>query len=76
MHSFWAPTYQGKCMTNKFVEEAPYHPGYEDVSFKSAASPLAAEIDFFRKSNSRYLSFADVIVDFCASDQNKLHLVK
>jgi hypothetical protein len=60
-------------MTNKFVEEAPYHPGYEDAAFKDGVSPLAAEIDQFRKSNSRYLSFADVIVDFCASQQNKLH---
>ena len=63
-------------MTNKFVEEAPYHPGYEDAGFKDAASPLAAEIDQFRKSNSRYLNFADVIVDFCASDQNKLQAAK
>jgi len=60
-------------MTNKFVEEAPYHPGYEDAAFKDGVSPLAAEIDQFRKSNSRYLSFADVIVDFCASQQNKSH---
>ena len=60
-------------MTNKFVEEAPYHPGYEDAAFKNGVSPLAAEIDQFRKSNSRYLSFADVIVDFCASQQNKLY---
>lgn len=60
-------------MTNKFVEEAPYHPGYEDAGFKSVVSPIAAEIDGFRKSNSRYLGFADVIVDFCISDQNKLH---
>jgi hypothetical protein len=63
-------------MKNKFVEEAPYHPGYEDAAFKSSASPLAAEIDCFRKSNSRYLSFADVIVDFCISDQNKLQPTK
>jgi hypothetical protein len=63
-------------MTNKFVEEAPYHPGYEDAGFKGAASPLAAEIDCFRKSNSRYLGFADVIVNFCKSDQNKLHPAK
>ena len=63
-------------MTNKFVEEAPYHPGYEDAAFKDGVSPLAAEIDQFRKSNSRYLSFADVIVDFCASQQNKLHSTK
>ena len=60
-------------MTNKFVEEAPYHPGYEDAAFKDGSSPLAKEIDQFRKSNSRYLSFADVIVDFCTAQQNKLY---
>jgi hypothetical protein len=58
-------------MTNKFVEEAPYHPGYEDAGLKGEVSPLAAEIDQFRKSNARYLTFADVIVDFCASQQHK-----
>ena len=63
-------------MTNKFVEEAPYHPGYEDADFKGGASPLATEIDQFRKSNSRYLNFADVIVDFCASQQNKGYSAK
>ena len=62
-------------MTNKFVEEAPYHPGYEDASFKAPVSPVAAELDSFRKSNSRYLNFADVIVDFCASEQTK-HPIK
>ena len=67
---------KGICMTNKLVEEAPYHPGYEDASFKGQASPIATELDSFRKSNSRYLNFADVIVDFCASSQNKLHLAK
>ncbi len=63
-------------MTNKFVEEAPYHPGYEDAAFKGSVSPLAAEIDRFRKSNSRYLNFTDVIVNFCVSDQNKLQTIK
>ena len=63
-------------MTNKFVEEAPYHPGYEDAGFKSVVSPIGAEIDGFRKSNSRYLGFADVIVDFCISGQNKLQATK
>ena len=76
MIHFGALTNEGKCMTNKFVEEAQYHPGYEDASFKSIASPLAAEIDRFRKSNYRYLSFADVIVDFCVSDQNKFQAAK
>ena len=63
-------------MTNKLVEEAPYHPGYEDASFKAQASPITTELDSFRKSNSRYLNFADVIVDFCASGQNKPHPAK
>jgi hypothetical protein len=63
-------------MTNKFVEEAPYHPGYEDVGFKDEASRMSAEIDRFRKSNSRYLNFADVIVDFCVSDHNRLQPAK
>jgi hypothetical protein len=67
---------KGKYMTNKFVEDAPYHPGYEDAGFKGQVSPITAELDSFRKSNSRYLNFADVIVDFCASDQNKPHLAK
>ena len=63
-------------MSDKFVEEAPYHPGYEDVGFKEETSRLVAEIDRFRKSNSRYLSFADVIVDFCSSNHNRLHAAK
>lgn len=63
-------------MTNKFVEEAPYHPGYEDVSFKSEVSNVAAEIDRFRKSNARYLGFADVIVDFCVSNHHRPQAAK
>ena len=67
---------KGICMTNKFVEDAPYNTGYEDASFKGQVSPITAELDGFRKSNSRYLNFADVIVDFCASEQNQPHLAK
>jgi hypothetical protein len=63
-------------MTNKLVEEAPYHPGYEDAGFRSEVSGLAAELDGFRKSNSRYLSFANAIVDFCISDHNRPRLAE
>ena len=63
-------------MTNKYVEEAPYHPGYEDAGFKGEVSSIALEIDRFRKSNSRYLSFADVIVDFCVSNHTQLQSAK
>ena len=31
-------------MTNKFVEEAPYHPGYEDAAFKDGVSPLLQKL--------------------------------
>jgi hypothetical protein len=67
---------KGIYMSNKYVEEAPYHPGYEDVGFKDETSRLAAEIDRFRKSNARYLSFADVIVDFCASGHHRPNAAK
>jgi hypothetical protein len=30
-------------MTNKLVEEAPYHPGYEDVGFKPPTKTLTDE---------------------------------
>jgi hypothetical protein len=30
-------------MTNKLVEEAPYHPGYEDAGFKPPAKTLTDE---------------------------------
>ena len=58
-------------MTNKFVDEAPYHPGYEDAAFKGGVSPLASELERFRKSNARYLDFANTIVDFCKAERNR-----
>ena len=59
-------------MTNKFVDEAPYHPGYEDAAFKGNVSPLVLELERFRKSNSRYLDFANTIVDFCKTEKNRV----
>ena len=56
-------------MTNKLVQEAPFHPGYEDASYKNEVSPVIAELDSFRKMNARYLSFSGVIVDFCKSSK-------
>jgi hypothetical protein len=58
-------------MTNKFVDEAPYHPGYEDAAFKGDVSPLALELKRYRKSNARYLEFANTIVDFCKAERNR-----
>ena len=58
-------------MTNKFVDEAPYHPGYEDAAFKGDVSQLALELERYRKSNARYLEFANTIVDFCKAERNR-----
>jgi len=56
-------------MSNKLVTEAPFHPGYEDASYKNEVSPVMAELEGFRKMNARYLSFSEVIVDFCKSSK-------
>jgi hypothetical protein len=56
-------------MTNRLVEEAPFHPGYEDAAFKREVSPMLAELESFRKTNARHLSFSGLIVDFCKSSK-------
>jgi hypothetical protein len=45
-------------MSNKLVQEAPFHPGYEDASYKNEVSPVMAELESFRKMNARYLGFS------------------
>jgi hypothetical protein len=52
-------------MSNIYTKEAPYHPGYEDVSFKREVSKTVSELSELRLVNARYLQFADAIVDFC-----------
>jgi hypothetical protein len=52
-------------MNNQYIEEAPYHPGYEDASFKSEISKNVAELTELRRVNSRYLKFSEAIVEFC-----------
>jgi hypothetical protein len=57
-------------MSNKLVQEAPFHPGYEDASYKNEVSPVIAELENFRKMNARHLSFSELIVDFCKSSKS------
>ena len=57
-------------MSNEYVQEAPYHPGYEDASFKKEVSPQIAELMEYRKMTARHLQFSNTIVQFCKSDQN------
>ena len=57
-------------MSNKLVQEAPFHPGYEDAGYKNEVSPAIAELESFRKTNARYLGFSELIVDFCKSSKS------
>lgn len=52
-------------MSNIYTQEAPYQPGYEDASFKPEISKSASELSELRRVNTRYLQFADAIVDHC-----------
>ena len=57
-------------MSNQYAHEAPYHPGYEDASFKNEVSPQIAELMEYRKMSARHLQFSNTIVQFCKSDLN------
>jgi hypothetical protein len=57
-------------MSNLYVQEAPYHPGYEDAAFKNEVSPQIAELNEYRKMNARHLQFSNTIVQFCKSELN------
>ncbi len=54
-------------MSNKLVDEAPYHPGYEDASFERVDNPLMVELNQYRKMNARYIETAKKIVEFLGS---------
>lgn len=56
---------QANNMSNIYTKEAPYHPGYEDASFKHEVSKGVSELSELRRVNARYLKFADAIVNFC-----------
>jgi hypothetical protein len=56
-------------MSNKLVQEAPFHPGYEDASYENEVPPVMAELESFRKMNANYLNFSEVIVNFCKSSK-------
>jgi|UniRef100_UPI00404779E6 hypothetical protein len=57
-------------MKNQYINEAPYHPGYEDASFKNEAPLSVTELAELRRVNARYLAFSNTIIDFCTSELN------
>lgn len=54
-------------MNSKLVQEAPYHPGYEDASFEASENPMVTELNQYRKMNARYMETAKKIVEFLGS---------
>ena len=47
------------------VEEAPYHPGYEDAAMDGYhTNPIMTELNEFRRMNEKYSKTQKVIVDF------------
>ena len=51
----------------KIVEEAPYHPGYEDaivVKSPDVVNPLIHELNEFRRMNEKYKTMQRTIVEF------------
>lgn len=51
----------------KIVEEAPYHPGYEDavvVKGPDVVNPLIDELNEFRRMNEKYKNTQRLIVEF------------
>jgi hypothetical protein len=56
----------------KIVQEAPYHPGYEDaVIIPETVNPLMEELNELRKWKERHLNTAKGIVQFYKDKQKK-----
>ena len=63
-------------MKNQYIDEAPYHPGYEDASFKSEVPLCVTELEELRRINARYIAFSNTIIEFCTSELNHRVLAK
>ncbi len=60
-------TSEDRINATKIVEEAPYHPGYEDaVVMKSpdVVNPIIDELNEFRRMNEKYKVMQHTIVEF------------
>lgn len=58
-------------MTNKYAEEAPYHPGYEDAVMTQVSNPIIDELNQYRRMNEKYSTFARTIVDYIINQKRK-----
>jgi hypothetical protein len=60
-------TSEDRLNATKIVEEAPYHPGYEDavvVKSPDIVNPMIEEINEFRRMNEKYKTMQNTIVEF------------
>ena len=60
-------TSEDRANATKIVEEAPYHPGYEDavvVKSPDVVNPIIDELNEFRRMNEKYKAMQHTIVEF------------
>jgi hypothetical protein len=55
----------------KIVQEAPYHPGYEDAAMdRQQVNPLMVELEEYRKTRDRHFKTAQHIIQFLKDKQS------
>lgn len=64
-------TSEDRINATKLVEEAPYHPGYEDAVVADGyhTNPLLSELNEFRRMDAKYKKFAKTIIEFLKNGQ-------
>lgn len=64
-------TSEDRINATKLVEEAPYHPGYEDAVVVGGhhTNLLLDELNEFRRMDAKYKKFAKTIIEFLKNGQ-------
>jgi hypothetical protein len=64
-------TSEDRQSAQKIVDEAPYHPGYEDavIGDINHTNPLMQELNEYRRMNAKYNQLAKTIIQFLKDKQ-------
>ena len=64
-------TSEDRINATKFVDEAPYHPGYEDAAIgdNNHINPLIQELNEYRRMNAKYDKLSKTIIQFLKDKQ-------
>ena len=64
-------TSEDRQSAQKIVEEAPYHPGYEDavIGDSNHINPLMQELNEYRRMNAKYDRLSKTIIQFLKDGQ-------